>query len=352
MDLEHFIKNYSRDPNLGQQIALYIIRPKNLAPSFENKNYFRAGVAGSRELANSQDRSATASGADSKASSLFSRAAMYFANMISGATLVAALILPPSVRSSPTGPIITRILQKREPGDNREAYQMKGTTMALALEKVFHQELDAMPKLKRARTDRVEWFESVQKNLENAKLAMQSVGRGIYYDLTKFASNVMPDQLVGKGVKLTGGMTMDTTTHAFRKSPRLLELTQEDVTEEDGSVRLSTDDIEEVRQNTERGQAILELITRRGPPKTQGTQAAPQTATTATETVNVPNVRTRSRSTTYGTAPAIPIPTDNPAPVYVRLTRARVQQLREAATTTNGEQQRKKLIRALAQLKN
>jgi hypothetical protein len=181
---------------------------------------------------------------------------------------------------------------------------------------------------------------------------MRAVGKGIYYDLTKFASNVMPAQLIGKGVKLTGGMTLDTTTHAFRKSPRLLELTQEDVTAEDGSVRLSTDDIEEVRQNTERGQAILELITRRGPPKTQGTQAAPQTATTATETVNVPNVRTRSRSTTYGTAPAIPIPTDNPAPVYVRLTRARVQQLREAATTTNGEQQRKKLIRALAQLKN
>ena len=349
MDLEHFIKNYSRDPNLGQQIALYIIRPKNLAPSFENKNYFRAGVAGSRELANSQDRSATASGADSKASSLFSRAAMYFANMISGATLVAALILPPSVRSSPTGPIITRILQKREPGDNREAYQMKGTTMALALEKVFHQELDAMPKLKRARTDRVEWFESVQKNLENAKLAMQSVGRGIYYDLTKFASNVMPDQLVGKGVKLTGGMTMDTTTHAFRKSPRLLELTQEDVTEEDGSVRLSTDDIEEVRQNTERGQAILELITRRGPPRQQTTQTATaQTTTTGVQAT--PNMQTRSRGPVAATNTTIPIPAQEPAPVYVRLTRARVQQLREAATTNDDDQQRRRIVRALAQL--
>jgi hypothetical protein len=157
----------------------------------------------------------------------------------------------------------------------------------------------------------------------------------------------MPDQLVGKGVKLTGGMTMETTTHAFRKSPRLLELTQEDVTAEDGSVRLSTDDIEEVRQNTERGQAILELITRRGPSKTQSVQAAPQTVTTGTQAT--PNVRTRSRST--GAEPTIPIPSDTPAPVYVRLTRARVQQLREAATTNDDDQRRKRLARALAQLK-
>ena len=295
MDLQHFVSNYSQDSNFGRAIALYIIRPKNLAPSFESKHYFRAGVAGSRETQNI-DRSATPSGGESKASSLFSRAAMYLSNWIAGGTIVAALVLPASVINTPTGPVITRILQKREPGDNRPAYALKGQTMAVALESLMHAELDEMPKIKRARTDRVEWFESQQKNLENAKAAMRAVGKGIYYDLTKFASNVMPAQLIGKGVKLTGGMTMDTTTHAFRKSPRLLELTQEDVTAEDGSVRLSTDDIEEVRQNTERGQAILELITRRGPPKTQGTQAAPQTATTATETVNVPNVRTRTQA--------------------------------------------------------
>jgi hypothetical protein len=346
MDLQHFVSNFSQDSNLGRAIALYIIRPKNLAPSFESKNYFRAGVAGSRETQNI-DRSATPSGGESKASSLFSRAAMYLSNWIAGGTLVAALVLPASVINTPSGPVITRILQKREPGDNRPAYALKGQTMAVALETLMHAELDQMPKIKRARGERVEWFESQQKNLENAKAAMRAVGRGIYYDLTKFASNVMPDQLVGKGVKLTGGMTMETTTHAFRKSPRLLELTQEDVTAEDGSVRLSTDDIEEVRQNTERGQAILELITRRGPSKTQSVQAAPQTVTTGTQAT--PNVRTRSRST--GAEPTIPIPSDTPAPVYVRLTRARVQQLREAATTNDDDQRRKRLARALAQLK-
>ena len=127
---------------------------------------------------------------------------------------------------------------------------------------------------------------------------------------------------------------------------RLLELTQEDVTAEDGSVRLNIDDIEEVRANTDRGKAILELITRRGPSKNQETQAVPQTATTATQ--GGPNVRTRSRST--GTGPTIPIPTNNPEPVYVRLTRARIQQLRDAAQTDNGEARRKKIARALAQL--
>ena len=137
------------------------------------------------------------------------------------------------------------------------------------------------------------------------------------------------------------GQTLETTTHAFRKSPRLLELTQSDVTAEDGSVRLSMDDIEEVRANTDRGQQILELITRRGPLRSQETQATPQTATTGVQAT--PNVRTRSRST--GTSP-----TQDPEPVYVRLTRSSVRQLRDAAGTDNQEQRRKKLARVLAQL--
>ena len=176
MDLQHFVSNYSQDSNFGRAIALYIIRPKNLAPSFESKHYFRAGVAGSRETQNI-DRSATPSGGESKASSLFSRAAMYLSNWIAGGTIVAALVLPASVINTPSGPVITRILQKREPGDNRPAYALKGQTMAVALESLMHAELDEMPKIKRARTERVEWFESQQKNLENAKAAMRAVGR-------------------------------------------------------------------------------------------------------------------------------------------------------------------------------
>ena len=323
---------------MGRAIGLYIIRPKNLDRTHESRNYFRAGVAGSRETQNI-DRSATPSGGESRASSLYSRAAMYFANWIAGGTILAALVLPPSVINKPTGPTITRILQKREPGDNRPAYALKGQTMAVALETVMHQEMDAMPRVSRARGDRVEWFMSPQKDLQNAKLAMQAVGQGIYYDFTKLPSTATPEQLIGKGVTLTGGMTLDTTTHAFRKSPRLLEITQEDVTDEDGTVRLSMEDIEEVRQNTERGQAILELITRKGPPRAQATQTATATTTTATQaTPPVPARRTRSQ----GTAPA--------APVYVRLTRARVNQLRNAAQTPDDEQRRKRLLRALAQL--
>ena len=341
MDLQHFIQNFSQDQNLGRAIALYIIRPTNLSQTFQGRNYFRSGVAGSRETQNI-DRSATPSGGESKASSLYSRAAMYFANWIAGGKIMAALVLPPSVVNAPTGPTITRILQKTNPGDNRPAYALRGSTMAVALEKILHQELDDMPKIKRARTERVEWFQSQQEDLKNAKLAMQAVGQGIYYDFSKHAPNAMPADLVGKGVKLSGGQTLDTTTHAFRQSPRLLELMQDDVTEEDGSVKLSLDDIEDIRNNMQRGQQILELITRKGPKKAATTQTGAQTgtATTQTTTVAQPNVRTRSRR----------VQTTAATPVTVRLTRARINQLREAAETNDQELKRKRLARALAQL--
>ena len=175
MDLEFFIKNFGRYPNLGRAIGLYIIRPKNLDRTHESRNYFRAGVAGSRETQNI-DRSATSSGGESRASSLYSRAAMYFANFIAGGTIIAALVLPPSVINKPTGPTITRILQKRQPGDNRPAYALKGQTRAVALETVMHQELDTMPwQSRRVVHERT-------KKLQNAKLAMQAVGQGVYYE--------------------------------------------------------------------------------------------------------------------------------------------------------------------------
>jgi hypothetical protein len=305
------------------------------------RHYFRAGVAGSREVANI-DRSVTASGAESRASSLYVRMAMYHRNWIAGGQLVACLILPASVVNAPTGPTITRILEKRKEGDNRPDYALKGKTMAVALEAVMHGELDDMPQVRRARTKFVEWFQSTQQTLENAKLAMQAVGQGVYYDLTKFPPNVMPAALVGKGKKLTGGQTLQTTTHAFRKSPRLLGTDQE-VVEEDGSVRLSVDDVEDVRQNTARGQQILELITRRRK-EAAATQTGPNVTTRATRTQQtepdpvIPTPLTRAR------------PTQTAAPVEVRLTRSRVAQLREAAQTDDDERRRRRIARALANL--
>ena len=155
---------------------------------------------------------------------------------------------------------------------------------------------------------------------------MQSVGQGVYYDLTKFPPNARPHVLVGKGKKLAGGQILETTTHGFRKSPRLLELAHQEVTEEDGSVRLTLDDIEDIRENTVRGQQILELITRRASKQTAGTQ-----------TIATPKVATRSRR----------IQTE---PVVVRLTRSKIRELREAAETVDEERRRRRLARALAQL--
>lgn len=322
MDLEWFCNNFSQDAAVGRSIALYIIAPTNLAPGFQGRNYFRAGVAGSRETQNI-DRSVTPSGADSRASSLFSRAQMYWANWISNGRIVACLVLPPSVVNAPSGPTLTRVLERRREGDNRPNYALRGMTMAVALEKIFHSNLDDMPRIRRARTDRVEWFQTTQPSLENAKLALQAVGQGVYYDFTKFPPRPQPASL--KGERLTGGQQLATTTHGLRQSPRLLELTTQEVVEEDGSVKLTLDDIEDIRNNTDRGNQLLELITRRRPAATTSTQTGP-------------NVTTRSRRT------------QTTAPITVRLTRAKVRELREAATTTDGERRRRQLARALAGL--
>lgn len=325
MDLEYFVSQFSRETTLGNQVALYIIAPTNLAPSFQNRNLFRAGVAGSREAQNI-DRSATASGADSKASSLHSRAAMYFGNWIAGGRLVAALVLPPSVINTPSGPLLTRVLERRREGDARPDYALRGKTVAVALEQIFHQNLDDMPRIRRARTNRVEWFSTSQPSLENAKMALQAVGQGIYYDFTKFPPRPSPSLL--KGERLTGGQVLDTTTHSLRQSPRLAELTMREVVEEDGTVRLSLDDIEDIRANTTRGNELLELITRRTP-----------VATTSSAVQTGPNVTTRSRRTQTAEEP-----------VTVRLTRSKVRELREAASTPMGERRRRQLARALASL--
>ena len=42
-----------------------------------------------------------------------------------------------------------------------------------------------------------------------------------------------------KGERLTGGQQLATTTHGLRQSPRLLELTTQEVVEEDGTVKLT-----------------------------------------------------------------------------------------------------------------
>lgn len=320
MDLEHFIKNYSQDTIIARQVALYCVKPDNLAPNLEKKHYVRCGLGGGRETANI-DRSVTPSGQDSRASSLYSRMAMYWNNWINSGTIICALILPRSVVMRPTGPTIARILQEVNPDDNRPAYALKGKTQGAALEQIYHINLDKMSKVKRSRTNRVEWFETTQNDFKNIKLGMQSVGQGWFVDFTKFPRNVMPEQL--KGIRLSGGQVLDVTEHEFRKSPRLLQNVQKEVEEEDGTVRLSSDDIEDIRMNTIRGQQILELITRKGPKSTREVQTT--------------NVQTRSKRT-------------QSHPIQVRLTRSQVDQLREAYEDTNQRKRQQRLARVLANL--
>ena len=192
--------------------------------------------------------------------------------------------------------------------------------MAVALESIYHAELDAMPNVSRARRQ-TEWFKTSQNTFRNVKLALQSVGQGVFYDFSKFPSNAMPSAFVGKGKKLEGGQTLETTTHGFRESPRLQELRKalqagDEVEGEDGIIRLDPSDIEDIRKGTPRGQQLLELITRR------------EKATGSTQTM-------QSKSTQ--------------APLNVRMTRSQLAALRNAQTKEE-EKQRKRVARALAQL--
>ena len=340
MLLSHFVEHFKNDANIGNSIALYCIASVNLSSQFQRQNYCRCGVAGSREQANI-DRSVTPSGAPSKASSLMSRAAMYLANNIQDMKLIACLILPPSlVNRGADGPILTRILEKRKEGDLRPDYALKGKTMAVALESIYHAELDDMPNVSRGRTSRQEWFKTTQSNFQNVKLSLQAVGQGVFYDFTKFSPTAKPSDFIGKGTKLEGGRTLETTTHTFRESPRLQELRRaiqagDEVEGEDGIIRLDASDVDDIRKGTPRGMQLLDLITQKE--KAAATTQTAQTATAAAQTTTPPPAPPPQRTTA------------TQAPLNVRMTRSAIRALRTTETTED-ERRRRRIARALAEL--
>ena len=219
--------------------------------------------------------------------------------------------------------------------------------MAVALEKIYHDELDDMPGVSRARR-RTEWFSSQKANFDNVLLALRSVGHGVFYDFRKANPKSLPSEFIGKGQKLEGGVTLDTTTHTLRGSSRLKEALKnlrktlqvgDEVIEEDGrTIRLDQTDIEDIRALTPRGLKLLELITDRGPVTTSATQTATTTNTTGQATQTTPAT----------TKPPVRT-TATQAPVQVRMTRGAIRALREA-NTAEEERRRKRVARALAQL--
>jgi hypothetical protein len=313
MDLEFFLEHYKNDI-IGESVALYIIASKNLSPQYQKQNFCRCGVAGSREVANIRlDRSATASGGEAKASSLYTRCGMYLANSIQSMDIIAALLIPRSVVNRPTGPTITRILETRKPGDNRPDYALRGRTMAITMEALFHTYIDELPDVSRARR-KTEWFKSRKPDFSSIKLALQAVGNGTYIDFTKHP-NAMPGTI--KGQKLGVGMLdrkLGAVTHPFKTSPRLDEMKRDGITDEDGNISLSYEDIEDIRISTPRGLRILEMITRR----------ERVTQTTQTDS-NIKNTKTKNITTT------------------VRMTRSGVEALRAAASRGDGKQLRRSM---------
>jgi hypothetical protein len=268
------------------------------------------------------DRSVTASGNESKASALYSCCGTYLANNIQSMNIIAVLLVPRSVINRPTGPTITRILEARKPGDNRPDYALRGKTMAITMEALFHQYIDALPDVNRARR-KTEWFKSRKPDFNSLKLALQAVGNGTYIDFTKHP-NAMPGTI--KGQKLGSGMVgrkMGAVTHAFKTSPRLDEMKRDGITDEDGNISLSHDDIEDIRISTPRGLRILEMITRRE---------------RATRTTQIDSMIENTK-------------TKNIAPTTVRMTRSGVEALRAAALRGDGKQLRRSM-RTLANLGN
>jgi hypothetical protein len=272
MDLDHFIQNFSKAENIGKSIGLYIIASQNLSPKYQSQNFCRCGVAGSKEVANI-DISVTASGNDSKKSSLVSRAAMYLSNNIQSMKIIACLTLPSSVINSPSGPTISRLLEMRKDGDNRPNYALKGKTQALVLESIFHATLDSSQKVSRARRQ-TEWFKTEQPDFKNIKLALINVGIGVFYDFTKFSPTALPDDFIDKGILLKSRMPLKTTSHLFKTLPRLKELqnnfqANNEVSDKKDNISLSSDDLEDIRSKTKRGHYLIGLITLK---QTQNTQ--------------------------------------------------------------------------------
>ena len=101
---------------IGSQVGLYIVRPLNLNGTFQNRNYFRAGIGGSKEAQNI-DRSSTATGKEQKSSSLHGRLAVHYANWITGGEIISLLVLPRSVINKPSGPTMLRTLEQRREGE-------------------------------------------------------------------------------------------------------------------------------------------------------------------------------------------------------------------------------------------
>jgi hypothetical protein len=87
----------------------------------------------------------------------------------------------------------------------------------------------------------------------------------------------LPDAFIDKEILLKTRLPLKTTSHSFKKSPRLKELqnnfqANNEVSEEKGNISLSSDDIEDIRTQTKRGMYLIGLITLKQTQNTQHTQ--------------------------------------------------------------------------------
>ena len=200
MDLERIL--YDPDPEikkLGDQIGLYIISQKNLAPPFD-KGHFRCGAAGINEVASASMREGGGR------SNLRSRSAMYFNSWVTSG-LVHAFVTVPRSRFADYSELV---LPTRVEGDNREDNRLAGKTRLRLREREYHARLDAHRRNDRVRSTRSEWFEG---DLSAVTAMLRAIGTGVYYRLQ---DNKILEQTV-----LTRNKDLKTTRVKHRRSPRL-----------------------------------------------------------------------------------------------------------------------------------
>ena len=196
MDIQTFIEQ-KLEP--GDFIGLYCVSQNLLKPPYD-RGVFRAGAAGTKEIL---DRGFGTGGQ----SNFRSRMALYFNNWVGGGTLHFCLTVPRSIFAG----FSQRVLEPRDPRDGREDYALAGKTRLQLRERQYHNAIEARG-VQRVRSGRAEWFRGSLRQIE---LGLRSLGTGTFY---KFENNAIVDKVE---LKKTGDL--DVTTHAHRRSPRLLD---------------------------------------------------------------------------------------------------------------------------------
>jgi hypothetical protein len=180
-----------------------------------------------------------------------------------------------------------RVLDERREGDNREDYQLSGTTRIAIREKQFH---NLLVRYGMTRTSpRGEFFTGP---LSAAKRALKATGTGDYYS---FSGNTEPVKIT-----LTRADEVETSQVKLRESPRLLEVAAstkvvDKLAEGDAPTVLALEKLREVRHSPRLSGTSTPMTVSVTSADMQRIRTDPQLAAALTKLANVRPVRRSKR---------------------------------------------------------